>query len=80
MYFNFWQRAALQTKLDPDQKKSIASLILHKSTIPANEPGVIQKAREMLSFGMSKAQVAAELGLSKRDWSNWLLSTWGPLE
>jgi hypothetical protein len=52
---------------------------LQKSTIPLNEPGVISKARAMLSLGKSPRDVMGALGLSERDWHNWLEPYWGGL-
>ena len=49
---------------------------LCKSSIPSDEPAIIQKARGLLALGYKKSAVMQELGLSDRDWNNWLAKHW----
>jgi len=69
------------TRLDKALRQSEwkGQLELKKSIIDPREPAVILKARMMLSQGDSPRDVMKALGLSARDWSNWLQPLWGAL-
>ena len=79
---SFHQGAIILPKQEP-QHPELEPVIesqgkLCKSSIPDNEPAIIQKARGLLSLGYKKTYVMVELGLSDRDWNNWLAKHWGP--